>query len=123
MKVGNNLHRKVVLLTIWALLPVGVIASPTLGGLLQRHTGVYTFAYNVSILWLALSVAALLFRAAQLWYLFDVQTAVVWLTKILTDPFHDVLLYGKSPLYLLRGERFDPIVGNEPPASRATSVA
>ena len=123
VKVGYNLHRKVVLLTIWALLPVGVIASPTLGGLLQRHTGVYTFAYNVSILWLALSVAALLFRAAQLWYLFDVQTAVVWLTKILTDPFHDVLLYGKSPLYLLRGERFDPIVGNEPPASRATSVA
>jgi len=42
---------------------------------------------------------------------------------VLTDPFHDVLLYGKSPLYLLRGERFDPIVGNEPPASRATSVA
>jgi hypothetical protein len=30
------------------------------------------------------------------------------MTKILTDPFHDILLYGKAPLYLLRGELIDP---------------
>jgi hypothetical protein len=32
----------------------------------------------------------------------------VWMTKILTDPFHDAKLYHKSPLYLLRGELIDP---------------
>ena len=31
------------------------------------------------------------------------------MTKILTDPFHDVVLYHKSPLALLRGELRDPM--------------
>jgi hypothetical protein len=38
-----------------------------------------------------------------------VQTGLVWATKILTDPFHDVQLYLKSPLYLMRGELIDPM--------------
>jgi hypothetical protein len=29
---------------------------------------------------------------------------LVWMTKILTDPFHDIYLYHKAPLALLRGE-------------------
>jgi hypothetical protein len=29
------------------------------------------------------------------------------MTKILTDPFHDIKLYYKAPLYLLRGELVD----------------
>jgi len=32
----------------------------------------------------------------------------VWAVKILTDPFHDIKLYHKAPLYLLRGELIDP---------------
>jgi hypothetical protein len=53
------------------------------------------------------------FRTVQLFFLRDVQTGLVWATKILTDPFHDVKLYGRSPLYVLRGELFDPIVTDE----------
>ena len=34
---------------------------------------------------------------------------LVWFTKILTDPFHDIMLYWKAPLYLLRGELIDPM--------------
>ena len=30
------------------------------------------------------------------------------MTKILTDPFHDIKLYYKAPLALLRGELIDP---------------
>jgi hypothetical protein len=30
------------------------------------------------------------------------------MTKILTDPFHDIKLYWRAPLYLLRGELIDP---------------
>jgi len=110
VKVGYNLHRKVVLLSIWIALPLVLLLDPTLFGLLHAHTGAYTFAYNVSVIWLALGIGALLFRTVHLFFLYDVQTGLVWLTKILTDPFHDVLLYGKSPLYVMRGELYDPIV-------------
>jgi hypothetical protein len=30
------------------------------------------------------------------------------MTKILTDPFHDIMLYHKAPLALLRGEMIEP---------------
>ena len=36
-------------------------------------------------------------------------TGLVWAAKILTDPFHDIGLYHRSPLYLLRGELIDPV--------------
>ena len=39
------------------------------------------------------------------------QTGLVWATKILTDPFHDIKLYHKAPLALLRGELIDPEIG------------
>jgi hypothetical protein len=112
VKVGYNLRRKVVLLTIWALSPLMLLVDPTLLGILPAHTGAYTFAYNVSILWLALGACALVFRTVQLMVTVDVQTGLVWLTKILTDPFHDVLLYHRAPAHVMRGELLDPIVPN-----------
>jgi hypothetical protein len=123
VKVGYNLHRKIVLLSIWALSPLVLVAEPTLFGLLPAHTSAYTFAYNVSILWLVVAAGAVVFRTVQLCFIADVQTGLVWCTKILTDPFHDVLLYGKSPLHLLRGERFDPIVTTGHSASPAAPAA
>jgi hypothetical protein len=38
-----------------------------------------------------------------------VQTGLVWATKIVTDPFHDIKLYHKAPFALLRGELIDPM--------------
>jgi hypothetical protein len=125
VKVGYNLRRKVVLLSVWILSPLLLLADPSCFGLLTPATTPYTFAWNVSVLWLAVGVGALLFRTVHLFFLYDVQTGLVWLTKILTDPFHDVLLYGKSPLHLLRGELIDPIVPHqdEEPASPSGSAA
>jgi hypothetical protein len=114
VKVGYNLHRKVVLLSIWAVAPLLLFVNPTMFGLLRAATGPSSFAYNLSIVWLTIGIAALIFRTVQLFFVASVQTGLVWLTKILTDPFHDLVLYGKSPLYLLRGEWFDPIVRAEP---------
>jgi hypothetical protein len=62
----------------------------------------------VGLIWLAVGGGALVFRTLQLFYLRDVQTGLVWFTKILTDPFNDAKLYCKAPLYLLRGELIDP---------------
>jgi hypothetical protein len=46
----------------------------------------------------------------HLFFIKDVQTGLVWMTKIVTDPFHDIKLYYKSPLYMLRGELIDPMM-------------
>jgi len=109
IKVGYNLRRKVVLLAVWALSPLVFFVDPTLGGLLEAHTSVEGFIDNVAILWIFVGAVGLLFRTVQLFFVRSVQTGLVWATKILTDPFHDVQLYHKSPLYLMRGELIDPM--------------
>jgi hypothetical protein len=40
------------------------------------------------------------------------------MTKILTDPFHDILIYWKAPLALLRGELLDPMTDWPEPLRR-----
>ena len=107
IKVGYNLRRKVVLLSIWGLSPVVLYFDPTLFGIFVANDGV-AFVQKMGIVWLTIGVGGLLFRTFHLFYLKDAQTGLVWLTKILTDPFHDLKLYYKSPLYLLRGELIDP---------------
>ena len=67
---------------------------------------------TVGALWLALGVGGLIFRTVHLFFLQDIRTGLVWATKILTDPFHDVKLYYKSPLYLLKGQLIDPGVNH-----------
>ena len=62
---------------------------------------------HVALIWLVIGLGGLLFRTVQLFFIKDVQTGLVWVTKILTDPFHDIKLYYKAPLYLLRGELID----------------
>ncbi|MET0388162.1 MAG: Mpo1-like protein [Polyangiales bacterium] len=108
IKVGYNLHRKQVLLGIWALTPLLLLASPSLFGVFEVQPGIESFLDRLSKLWLALGAGALLFRVAQLCVIRDVQTGVVWFVKILTDPFHDIKLYRGAPLAVLRGELMDP---------------
>ena len=106
IKVGYNLRRKVVLLSVWALLPLTIFMSPGLLGLLPVHETLPEFLRAVGYAWLFLGASALLFRTVHLFILKDVQTGMVWMTKILTDPFHDIYLYHKAPWQLLQGERF-----------------
>jgi len=107
VKVGYNLKRKVVLMTIWALSPLPLYLDPSLFGLFQPHDGAGEFLRHVALIWLMIGLGGLVFRTVHLFYLKDVQTGLVWATKILTDPFHDIKLYHKAPIYLLRGELFD----------------
>jgi hypothetical protein len=108
IKVGYNLQRKVVLLTIWALSPLPLYLDPTLFGIFEPAAGAAAFIRHVAEIWLAIGAGGFLFRIVQLCIVKDVQTGLVWATKILTDPFHDIMLYWKSPFYLLRGEWIDP---------------
>jgi hypothetical protein len=107
VKVGYNLKRKVVLMTIWALSPLALYFDPSLLGMVQPHNGAGEFLRHVALIWLLIGLGGLMFRTVQLFFLKDVQTGLVWMTKILTDPFHDIKLYHKAPIYLMRGELFD----------------
>ena len=109
IKVGYNLRRKAILHLVWALAPVALWLNPTLFGLFEPNTSGEEFVRHVGEIWLIVGIGALLFRTVQLFFLKDVQTGVVWLTKIITDPFHDIKLYCKAPLYLMRGELIDPM--------------
>ena len=110
IKVGYNLRRKVVLMALWVAAPLVLWLQPDLFGLLAPAEGSEAFWRQVGALWLGLGIAGLLFRTVHLFFLRNVQTGLVWMTKILTDPFHDLWLYHKAPLHLLRGELIDPMV-------------
>jgi hypothetical protein len=109
VKVGYNIRRKVVLMSAWAFMPVALALDPSLGGTIEPAVGFLGYAHDVGLAWLALGIAGLVFRVMQLWQQQSLMTGLVWGTKIITDPFHDVYLYHKAPLALLRGERYDPM--------------
>lgn len=108
VKVGYNLQRKVVLMLIWAASPLLLVAQPDLFGLMEPHIDWQGLAHNVGWMWLWVGVGGLAFRVAQLWFLKDLRTGLVWAIKIVTDPFHDIMLYHRAPLQLLRGEWMEP---------------
>ena len=108
IKVGYNLRRKVVLMGAWALSPLLLWLSPSLFGMIEPGAGVAGFVHDVGLLWLALGIAGIAFRVLQLALVRDLATGLTWAAKILSDPFYDIGLYWKSPLYLLRGELIDP---------------
>ena len=109
IKVGYNLRRKIGLLSVGAAAAAVVAYDATVFGWLEAPADTYGFLTNLSIVWATVAAGGLLFRMLQLFVLADVQTGLVWVTKILTDPFHDVKIYHRSPLRLLRGERLDPM--------------
>ena len=114
IKVGYNLQRKVVLMTIWALSPLVLYFSPTLFGLVEPWTTNADFMRQVAKIWLAVGIGGLLSAGrcgrtlVRARTIRDVETGIVWMTKILTDPFSDLKLYYKAPLALMKGELIDP---------------
>jgi hypothetical protein len=96
-------------MSAWAGLPLTLWLAPSLGGLIEPATTLGEYANDVGMAWLALGVAGLVIRVLQLWMQDGLMTGLAWATKIITDPFHDIWLYHKAPLHLLRGELIDPM--------------
>ena len=107
IKVGYNLQRKVILLSIWVSAPVALYLYPTLFGLFDAHQDIWSFVNNTAILWLIIGAGALVFRTVHLFFIMGIQSGLVWFSKILTDPFHDIKIYHKAPFYMLKGELYD----------------
>jgi hypothetical protein len=109
IKVGYNLRRKVVLLSIWALSPAVLWVDATLSGVFSSDPVQTGFVERMGLVWLWLGAAGLMFRMVQLFFQRGVNIGLAWAMKILTDPFHDLKLYHKAPIALLRGELIDPM--------------
>lgn len=107
VKTGYNMRRKSVLLAVWLAIPALLWLVPSMGGLVEPAADVRGWVHDVGIGWLALGAAGMLFRVVQLWMQDDLLTGLAWAAKILSDPVHDIVLYHRAPLQLLRGERID----------------
>jgi hypothetical protein len=110
IKIGYNLKRKVVLMSLWVVMPLAVWLAPSLGGLIEPAADFGGYLHNVGMAWLVLGIGGLVFRSVHLFFLYNVKTGVVWAIKILTDPFHDAKIYCTAPLHLLRGQLIDPML-------------
>lgn len=110
IKIGYNIQRKIVLMAIWVGLPALLWLQPAWGEAMNLWVPAPTWFDQVGWSWLFLGVGGLVFRVLQLWAQRDLPTGLVWASKIITDPFHDVMLYHKSPLFLLKGELIDPML-------------
>lgn len=107
VKVGYNLRRKVVLLSVWAAAPFLLALQPSLFGFFSAGEVARGLIYNTAITWLLIGIGAVAFRTVHLFFLMGVQSGLVWFAKILTDPFHDIKIYHKAPYHLWKGERRD----------------
>jgi hypothetical protein len=114
IKVGYNMRRKAILISIWLSLPVMLYLNPSLSGLIEPAVGLSGWLHEVGMMWLALGVGGLLFRTLHLFYLRGPAWGLAWACKILLDPFHNVANYWGSPVALLQGQRYDPIVVTHP---------
>lgn len=108
IKVGFNLQRKVALFFAWIAAPLAV-AIPDVREALAPLTGTASYVDNLAYLWLAAGALGFAARTLYLMLFHAPMKGLVWFTKILTDPFHDVYMYYRAPAHLLRGERLDPI--------------
>jgi hypothetical protein len=109
IKVGYNLRRKVVLIAVWALTPLALHFDATLFGIFEPAANRSALIDQIGMVWLFVGVGGLLFRTVHLFFIRDMQTGLVWMTKILTDPFHDIKLYYAAPFHLLSGQLIDPM--------------
>jgi hypothetical protein len=107
VKVGYNQTRKIILLLVWGSAPIALYVYPTLFGMFDPPADRFEFVRHVGALWLAIGIGGGLARMLQLFATRDVSTGLVWVFKVLTDPFHNIALYWSSPLKLMRGELID----------------
>ena len=109
IKVGYNLHRKIVLLSVCAAIPVIAYWMPDALRWAVPESYEDTPMRMTAMAWLFLGAGGLVFRVLQLWKQENLTAGLAWAYKIITDPVHDIKMYHKAPLYLLRGQLIDPM--------------
>ena len=109
IKVGYNLFRKVILLSVCAAIPVIAYWMPDALQWAVPEAYEDTPIRMTAMAWLFLGAGGLVFRVLQLWKQENLTAGLAWAYKIITDPVHDIKMYHKAPLYLLRGQMIYPM--------------
>lgn len=117
IKVGYNMRRKAILIAIWLALPLLLLYSRSVFGLVHPRSGLSGYLHELGLLWLALGIAGIAVRTVHLFALRGPVWGLAWAAKVLTDPFHNIRIYWRSPIALAHGERFDPIFPADPSVS------
>jgi hypothetical protein len=107
IKIGYNLNRKRVLMSLFVLIPILAYFDFAFMNYMVPDQNTETFLNRLGIGWFWLGISAILFRMIQLTIFQSFEVAFVWCLKIVTDPIHDLWIYRKSPYYLMRGELID----------------
>lgn len=109
IKVGFNQTRKTILIAVLLTAPLLLKADASLLGFVTPATDWHGLMNNIAVLWLLVALGGIVIRMTQLFASRGIQTGIVWVTKIATDPFHNIRIYYKSPYHLMRGQLLDPI--------------
>jgi hypothetical protein len=109
IKVGFNLKRKVVLISVWLGSTVWAYVDPTLLGTTKAYTNFSEFLDNLASVWAIVAIGGLLFRTSQIMYKQSLQSGLVWLYKIITEPVYNLPVYYKAPFLALKGDMIDPM--------------
>jgi len=107
VKVGYNLHRKIILLAVWILSPAILLINASMFGFFEMPLNAKGYLTNMAYIWLLVGIGAIIFRTTHLFFLMGVQSGLALEFTILTDPIHDGYIYYKSPYYLLKGDMYD----------------
>src|SRR5262252_5434967 len=82
VKVGYNLRRKVILHSVWGVVPVLLFFSPTMFGLFGTPwTTASEYFQHLAPMWIALAATALVGRTIQLFFIRSPLTGIAWFTK------------------------------------------
>ena len=65
IKVGYNIRRKIVLMSVWVLIPLTLWFQPSLFGLIEPASSLSGFAHDMGIAWLALGIRACCFASGS----------------------------------------------------------
>ena len=87
IKVGFNLKRKVVLISLWLGSTAFAYYDPTLLGTIKAYTNFSGFLDNLAIVWAIVAIGG----------------------KILTEPVYNLPVYYKAPFLALKGDMIDPM--------------
>lgn len=109
IKAGYNMRRKGILIGVWLTLPALLALSPSLFGLIEPAGDFNGYVRNVGLAWLTLGATGVALRTVHLFFLRGPSWGLAWAFKILSDPFHNIDIYWRSPLALLSGQRYDPL--------------
>ncbi len=79
-RINQSLHF-VSALALWAVSPLVLFVDPALFGVFTPWASPADFMRQVAKIWLAIGIGGVLFRTVHLFFIRDVETGLVWMTK------------------------------------------